>query len=89
MSSPFCPSCDRPCKRGATWHGANYCRGLALLRYIEDQPGLSGWELAQLSGIPYSDATRGLAKLREFEVVEVAQEALPLKRTGAKDASPF
>jgi hypothetical protein len=63
-SPPRCPSCGRTSEEAATWAGANYCRGLALLRFIEDQPGLSGWELAQVSGMPYPEATRGLEKLR-------------------------
>ena len=68
-TQPRCPSCGRECEAGRTWRGANYCRGLALLRFIEDEPGLSGWELSQKSGVPYTDATRGLAKLREYRVV--------------------
>jgi hypothetical protein len=71
---PHCPSCGRVCEPGTTWKGSNYCRGLVLLRFIEDQPGLSGWELAQISGVPYTDATRGLAKLREHGVVRTESE---------------
>ena len=56
------------------WRGANYCRGLVLLRCIEDQPGLSAWELSQQSGIPYTDITRGLAKLREYGLVRTIAE---------------
>jgi DNA-binding IclR family transcriptional regulator len=71
---PSCPSCGRQCEPGVTWKGANYCRGLILLRFIEDQPGLSGWELSQLSSVPYSDATRGLSKLREWKLVRPDSE---------------
>jgi hypothetical protein len=71
---PRCPSCGRICTPGATWAGANYCRGLALLRHIEDKPGLSGWELSQVSGMPYAEATRGLEKLRERGVVATKAE---------------
>jgi hypothetical protein len=69
-----CPSCGRACELGATWKGANYCRGLVLLQVINDNPGLSAWELSQISGVPYTDATRGLAKLREFKVVSTESE---------------
>jgi DNA-binding transcriptional ArsR family regulator len=48
--------------------------GLALLRFIEDEPGLSGWELSQASGMPYPEATRGLEKLRERGVVKTKAE---------------
>jgi hypothetical protein len=72
--SPACPSCGRTCEPRATWRGANYCRGLILLQFIEHKPGLSGWELSQSSGIPYTDARRGLAKLGEYGVVKTESE---------------
>lgn len=71
---PHCPSCKRTCKPGATWAGANYCRGIILLDFIQDNPGLSAWELSQASGVPYTDATRGLNKLREYGVVNTVSE---------------
>ncbi len=71
---PHCPSCGRICAPGATWRFSNYCRGLILLRFIEDEPGLSGWELSQLSGMPYAEAVRGLEKLRERGVVATEAE---------------
>ena len=71
---PTCPSCGRVCEPGATWKGANYCRGLILLGLIKDTPGLTGWELSQASGLPYPDATRGLTKLREYSVVSTESE---------------
>jgi hypothetical protein len=74
QAGPACPSCGRVCELGATWKGANYCRGLILLRFIEDRPGLSGWELSQASGVPYTDAVRGLAKLREFGIVRTRSD---------------
>jgi hypothetical protein len=73
-SSPACPSCGRAFRAGATWAGANYCRGLALLGFIQQNPGKSAWELSQVSGMPYVAATRGLAKLREHEVVSIEAE---------------
>ena len=73
-TKPSCPSCGRVCASGATWKGANYCRGLILFRFIKDAPGLTGWELSQASGMNYTDATRGLAKLREFDVVSTESE---------------
>jgi hypothetical protein len=69
LEPPNCPSCGRVCDPAATWKGANYCRGFALLPFIESNPGLSAWELSQVSGMSYQDATRGLAKLREYEAV--------------------
>ena len=75
--APSCPSCGRVCKPGETWPGANYCRGLILLGFIEDAPGLTAWELSQASGVPYTDATRGLAKLREFDAVSTEAEERP------------
>ena len=72
--APACPSCNRFCKPGATWKGANYCRGLILLGFIKDQPGLTGWKLSQASGMPYPDTTRGLAKLKEYGVVSTESE---------------
>jgi hypothetical protein len=74
QKNPACPSCGRTCELGTTWRGANYCRGLILLQFIEDNPGLSGAELSEASGIPYTDATRGLAKLREYGVVSTESE---------------
>jgi hypothetical protein len=73
-SPPQCPSCGRTCDPESTWKGAHYCRGLALLRFIEANPGLSGWELSQISGMSYDDTTRGLAKLREHGVAITQSE---------------
>jgi hypothetical protein len=67
--SPACPSCGRVFQPGATWAGANYCKGLALLPFIQGTPGKSAWELSQASGLPYPDTTRGLAKLRGYNAV--------------------
>jgi hypothetical protein len=74
QKSPECPSCSRVFKPGISWAGANFCRGAALLRFIDAEPGLSAWELSRISGIPYTDTTRGLAKLREYEAVTVEAE---------------
>lgn len=71
---PACPSCERVCEPGATWKGANFCRGVILLRCIDDEPGLSAWELARLSGMGYNDASRGLSKLREYGAITVEAE---------------
>jgi hypothetical protein len=71
---PKCPSCGRTCDPEATWQGVNYCRGLVLLRFIEANPGLSGWELSQISGMAYNDTVRGLAKLSERGVVITQSE---------------
>ena len=74
LTRPTCPSCGRVCTPGSTWKGANYCRGLILLTFIRDKPGLTTWELSQASGNPYTDSSRGLAKLREFSVVSNESE---------------
>ena len=71
---PACPGCGRVCTPGSTWKGANYCRGLILLSFIKATPGLTGWELSQASGVPYTDTTRGLAKLKEYGVVSTESE---------------
>jgi hypothetical protein len=71
---PRCPSCARAFTPGSTWKAANYCRGLLLLQFIDERPGLTGWQLSQQSGIPYTDATRGLAKLREYHLVRTEDE---------------
>ena len=74
LTRPTCPSCGRVFLSGATWQGANYCRGLVLLTFIKNTPGLSAWELSQASGIPYEDAKKGLAKLREYDAVTTERE---------------
>lgn len=71
---PSCPSCGRIFRPGLSWKGANYCRGLLLLRFIEDEPGLSGWELSQRTSMSYEDATRGLTKLRSHAMVTTEVE---------------
>jgi hypothetical protein len=73
-TAPRCPSCGRICDPASTWKGANYCRGLALLRFIEANPGLSRWELSKISGMSYNDTVRGLTKLREHNVVITQSE---------------
>ena len=75
-TAPACPSCGRICEPGKTWKGANYCRGLALLAFIAQAPGLSAWELSKLSGLPYKDTTRGLEKLREYGAVTTEREEI-------------
>ena len=74
IKHPACPSCQRVFKPGATWAGSNFCRGLLLLTFIQNKPGLSAWELSQASGVPYTDTTRGLAKLKEYGVVSTESE---------------
>ena len=74
LTRPTCPSCGRIFKPGSSWAGSNYCRGLFLLGFINDNPGLSGWELSEVSGLPYGDATRGLTKLREYDAVATEKE---------------
>ena len=46
------------------------------MEFIEDTPGLSGAEMAKVSGVPYTDAVRGLAKLKEFGVVTTESETI-------------
>jgi hypothetical protein len=71
---PACPSCSRACMPGTTWAGANYCRGAILLAIIDKKPGLTGWQLAQVSGLAYPRAVSGLAKLREYQAVRTEAE---------------
>lgn len=63
---PNCPHCSRQFTPGSYWTGANYCRGIYLLNWIHQHPGLSAWELSQLAHIPYTDTTRALLKLRDW-----------------------
>jgi hypothetical protein len=68
QSKIACPSCGRAFEPGASRVGINYCRGAALLQFIDAEPGLTAWELSRVSGIGYIDA-RGLSKLREYDAV--------------------
>jgi hypothetical protein len=72
--APSCPSCGHAFLPGVTWPGANYCRGMALIRFIEAHPGSSGWELSQTIGMPYNDVLGGLSKLRQFGAVVTRTE---------------
>lgn len=71
---PACPSCGRMFRPALSWKGANYCRGLYLLRFIEDEPGLSAWTLSQRAGLAYEDTTRGLTKLRAHALVTTEEQ---------------
>ena len=42
--------------------------------FIEDSPGISAWELSELTGMSYQNASRGLTKLRDHQVVEFRSE---------------
>jgi transcription initiation factor IIE alpha subunit len=72
--APTCPSCGRGFEPGAAWTGSNHCKALLLLRSIEDQPGLSRWELCQAGGLVYNDTPRALERLREHRVVTAEAE---------------
>jgi DNA-binding IclR family transcriptional regulator len=80
MASPVvnaameCPSCRKDLDAAPFWVGANYCRGLYLLEVIASNPGMSGWELSQLTGMPNHNVTSGLTKLREWWVVDARAE---------------
>ena len=71
---PYCPSCGRPFTPGVTWDNANSCRAFFLASHILDAPGLSAWELAKLTGLSYTDATRGLVKAREYDLFRIKKE---------------
>jgi hypothetical protein len=71
---PKCPSCGRVCEPGESWRGSNYCRGAVLLQFIDIHPGLSGWELSEVSGLSYAEGTKGLGKLREYKAVVAERE---------------
>ena len=74
LARPMCPSCGRICDLGTSWPGANFCRGLTLLKWIEDTPNLSAAELAKVTGIPYKDVARGLLKLRHYNLLLTVPE---------------
>ena len=75
VNNLVCPSCGHLIGlEGDGDHGVNYCRGLFLLPFIAANPGLSGWELAQLSGLPYASAVRGTQKLRDGQAALVEPE---------------
>ena len=76
--SPLCPSCGKVCKPGISWHGVNFCRALVLLRVIEDEPDLTAWQIYERSGINYSEALKGLQKLREHRAVKATTEVRSL-----------
>ena len=65
-----CPSCGRLFSPDATWHGANFCRALLLLDILAEEPGLSAFELGEKCGMTFPDASRGMAKLRDRNVVD-------------------
>lgn len=69
-----CSYCGKAFGPGKNWHGANFCRAAFLLPHIEANPGKTTWELHQISGLPYADATKGLEKAREWDVVEFDAE---------------
>lgn len=71
---PKCPHCDLEFRPGIFWNQANYCRGRFLLPVIEANPGLSTWELHQKSGMPYALVSKGIAKLRDWELVVFESE---------------
>jgi predicted transcriptional regulator len=62
-----CPTCGRVFKTDTTVS--------RLLECIADFPGLSGWELSQLTGLDYREASRGLRKARAWGAVEWEEEA--------------
>jgi len=64
-----CPHCDRKLTLESHWAQANYCRGFTLLPWILNHPGLSAWELAGVSGMSYAQVSKGVAKLRELEII--------------------
>jgi len=69
-----CPNCKREFVRGITWKGSNYCRGLFLMDQGKNSPGLSGWELSELTGLPYRDTVRGLERARDYDAIEARAE---------------
>lgn len=71
---PVCGYCNRSFGPAESWHGSNYCRAVFLLEFIGEHPGLSAWEIAKASGMPYAGVTRGLEKAREWELLECVTE---------------
>ena len=73
-SIPACPSCGTPFEVGKWWGGSNYCLGLFMLDIVANNPGLSAWELSQRCTMDYANVSKGLNKLRDFEVIQVEPE---------------
>ena len=69
-----CPHCGQVLQVSSNWPGINFCRGLTLLPWIANHPGLSAWELAQVSGMAYSQVSKGVMKLRDLEIVRCDPE---------------
>lgn len=69
-----CPVCNRDLYVDQYWAGINACRGLALLPWVETHPNMTAWELSKLSGMAYSQVSKGMAKLRDMEAVNYESE---------------
>ena len=70
----ICPACKRELQPESNWMQVNYCRGFALLEAIGERPGLSAWELAKQTGYDYGQVSKGVAKLRDLDLVRTATE---------------
>lgn len=71
---PKCRFCGREFRQGEWWSWANMCRASHLLPIIVDNPGLSAWELSQVSGLNYQDTSKGLQKARDGGLVTTEAE---------------
>ena len=71
---PTCPHCGGSFRPGVHWLRSNYCKAAYLIRVLAANPGVSTWEISQLSGLAYSDAVKGMNKARALQVVVAEPE---------------
>jgi len=72
LSTTTCPECGRGLRMGM--HQLSYCAAFIVLQIVEARPGKTAWELAQMSGIPYSSVTKGLNRARAEAWVGIEAE---------------
>ena len=62
---PRCHGCGREFAPGASWPNGNYCRVAFLLPVVAEHPGISAWELAQVTGMDFGAVTKAMTKARD------------------------
>ena len=67
---PSCSFCGREFTPGVSWFQVNFCRAAYLADFISELPGVTGWLLAQRTGLLYSDVVKGLMKARVWGLLE-------------------
>jgi hypothetical protein len=71
---PICPHCQREFVPGTYWQGSNVCKAGYLMTVAEAHPGLSAWELGEMAGLKYADASRAMLKARNLDLVDYTKE---------------